>query len=373
MLNNTRCRATGFTPNHLHIGLKPDQAYPDIFNTLCDSPPSSRSKFIEDRVKEIEIARDLAFRNQEHYFHTSDQQWKKNNISPLRDHDFTPGEFVLVKRLGRSGQNIPKLPGIPAYLGPAMVKKLVGKKAVVVEYIANGQIRIRNYKHLVHFHEPEGKIAQSQQEYQKYYNGPGDRSEKDKNKHLYHRILDNDDDERDDYNEKRIDFMTDSKINLKDFTKTFLASDVEDQDAIHDIDDQPHDEFEDEYHELMENIDLVNPYSEDEQEDPRQKRDLAGELAKMFHPQSEKTVAVEDEPKRVLIDETMNKVLEFENEEQENDNAEEDTPQNLHDHFGNNDIVDLQNTGPQTDTENSRRSTRTKKVPLKYQNYQLNL
>merc|ERR1712173_325767 len=138
-----------------------------------------------------------------------------------------------------------------------------------------------------------------------------------------------------------------------------MGSDVEDQDAIHDIDDRPHDEFEDEYHELMENIDLVNPYSEEEQEDPRQKRDLAGELAKMYHPQNEKTVAVEDEPKRVLIDETMNKVLEFENEEQDNDKAEEDTSQNLHDHFGNNDIVDLQNTRPQAETENSRRSTRT--------------
>ena len=353
--------------------MKPDQAYPDIFNILCDSPPSSRSKFIEDRVKEIEIARDLAFRNQEQYFHTSDQQWEKKNISPLRDHDFTPGEFVLVKRLGKSGQNVPKLPGIPAYLGPAMVKKLVGKKAVVVEYVANGQIRIRNYKHLVHFHEPEGKIARSQQEYQKYYNGPGDRSEKDKNKHLYHRILDNDDDERDDYNEKRIDFMTDSKINLKDFTKIFLASDVEDQDAIHDIDDRPHDEFEDEYHELMENIDLVNPYSEEEKEDPRQKRDLAGELAKMFHPEYEKTVAVEDEPKRVLIDESMNEVLEFENEEQENDAVEEDASQHLLDNFGKNDIVDSQNTRPQAETENSRRSARTKKVPLKYSDYQLNL
>ena len=133
------------------------------------------------------------------------------------------------------------------------------------------------------------------------------------------------------------------------------------------------DRFEDEYNELMENIDLVNPYSEEEKEDPRQKRDLAGELAKMFHPEYEKTVAVEDEPKRVLIDESMNEVLEFENEEQENDAVEEDASQHLLDNFGKNDIVDSQNTRPQAETENSRRSARTKKVPLKYSDYQLNL
>ena len=305
VLNNTRCRATGFTPNHLHIGLKPDQAYPDLFNVLCDSPPASRSKFIDDRVREIEIARDMAFRNQEHYFHTSDQQWEKSHVAPLREHNFVPGEYVLVKRLGRSGQNIPKLPGIPAYLGPALVKKLIGRKAVIVEYIANGQIRIRNYKHLTHFHEPEGKIAESQKEYQKYYNGPGDRSNADA-KHLYEQILDGDmETDRDDFHPSRIDYVQDpSKIDLKDLAKNFLTQEEDEND----IDDRPDDEFQDDYHEFLENVDLVNPYIEDD-EDPRERKNIKEDLAKILFPEEEEPEQVDDDDKRVIIDETKNKEI----------------------------------------------------------------
>ena len=55
VLNNMCWRATGFTPNHLHIGLKPNQTYHDLINILSGSPPLSGSKIIDDRVREVEI------------------------------------------------------------------------------------------------------------------------------------------------------------------------------------------------------------------------------------------------------------------------------------------------------------------------------
>ena len=247
----------------------------------------------------------MAFRNQEQYFYTADQQWEKSHVAPLREHNFVPGEYVLVKRLGRSGQNIPKLPGIPAYLGPALVKKLIGRKAVIVEYVANGQIRIRNYKHLVHFHEPEGKIAESQKEYQKYYNGPGDRSNADA-KHLYEQILDGDmETDRDDFHPSRIDYVQDpSKIDLKDLAKNFLTQEDENDDT----DDRPDDEFQDDYHEFLENVDLVNPYIEDD-EDPRERINIKDNLAKILWPDEEEPEHIDDDDKKVIIDETKNEEI----------------------------------------------------------------
>ena len=187
------------------------------------------------------------------------------------------------------------------------MKKLIGRKAVIVEYVANGQIRIRNYKHLVHFHVPEGENAQSQEEFQKYYNGPGDRSDADANKHLYHRILDDDmEADRDDF--QRVDYAQNpTKIDLHDLAKNFLIEEDKD-DHDHEIDDHPDDEFEDDYHEFIENVDLVNPYMEDD-EDPRNKRDLADDWAKMLFPEEAAPKKIDDDEKIVVINERENRIV----------------------------------------------------------------
>ncbi|HIC32498.1 MAG TPA: transposase, partial [Flavobacteriaceae bacterium] len=178
VVNNTRCRATGFSPNHLHLGIKPSESFPDIFNTLQDSPPETRSKFIQDRVKEITIARDLAFKNNEQYFNVEDQQWKRK-YSPTRKHNYQPGEYVLVKRISRTGENADKLSKLPAFLGPALVKALIGSKAVLLEFVVNGEIRLRSFRHLARFVPP----PEGNEHYQKYYNGPKTKSKLDVNKY----------------------------------------------------------------------------------------------------------------------------------------------------------------------------------------------
>ena len=172
------------------MGLPPHKAYGDIFNILNDSPTTSRSKFIQDRITEIKIARDLAFKGQERYFFTEDQQWEKQHISKLREHKFVPGEYVLVKRIAKTGANVDKLSKLPAMIGPAIIKKLIGKKAVLIQYLVNGQVRIRNYKHLVHFHAPENPTMEQKTD-QKYFNSPGDRTNRDERRHPILELLDN--------------------------------------------------------------------------------------------------------------------------------------------------------------------------------------
>ena len=124
----------------------------------------------------------------------------QQHISKLRDHRFVPGEYVLVKRIAKTGANVDKLSKIPAMIGPALVKKLIGKKAVLIEYLVNGQVRIRNYKHLVHFHAPETPTP-DQKQAQKYYNSPGDRTNRDGKRHPISEMLDNNVGERDDFDD----------------------------------------------------------------------------------------------------------------------------------------------------------------------------
>ena len=114
-------------------------------------------------------------------------------------------------------------------------------------------------------------------------------------------------------------------------------------DHDHEIDDHPDDEFEDDYHEFIENVDLVNPYMEDD-EDPRNKRDLADDWAKMLFPEEAAPKKIDDDEKIVVIDETKNRIVPnnwddgnvFENqgdvlEDQENNNipGDKNIPENI--------------------------------------------
>ena len=368
VLNNTRCRATGFSPNHLHLGLVPSAAFPDIFNLLSDSPPKSRSQFIKDRVKEIEVARDIAFRYNEQYYQTEDQQWEKSHVSRLqRDHNFVPGEFVLVKRLARTGQNVQKLSGMPL-LGPAIIRRLVGKKAILIEYVANGQVRIRNYKHLVRFHEPPPNC-----EDQRYYNGPLDKTSRDEQKYPMLDILTGISDERDDFDEKQIEYVKHpTKIDLNKIKNEVLQEeeeqDISDNINIYELDDRENDEYEDEFHELdHEPIDnLLLPYTEVVEEDPRDPTELSEDMKALLHPQVTTDVELIDdqEEKSVHIDETFNtmKIIPGRDVLMDHDRNHEDIIANVPDIAETN-----EETGPHSDlphpteeTETRRRSPRNR-------------
>ena len=172
VLNNTRHRATGFSPNHLHLGLAPSSAYPDFLQVLDCTPDNNRTQWVADRIRETEVARDMAYRNLEHYYHLNDQQWSRHHAGHgiKRDHGLEPGEMVLVKRLSGTEQVAAKLSTLPAMLGPAVVRRLLGTKAVLIQYLATGQFKVRNYRHLVRFAPPSPNAADIEDI--KYYNAP---------------------------------------------------------------------------------------------------------------------------------------------------------------------------------------------------------
>ena len=112
----------------------------------------------------------MAFQNQEQYFHAEDQQWEKHHVRKPVKHSFKEGQLVLVERMSKTGENAPKLSKLPAVLGPARITKLIGDKTVELEYLVNGEIRQRSYKHLRPYFSPSKVTG-----YEKYFNGPKDK------------------------------------------------------------------------------------------------------------------------------------------------------------------------------------------------------
>ena len=321
VINHTKCRATGFSPNQLHNGITPEQAYPDVFSLLSKSPEMTRSEFVNRRCPETLVARDMAYRNQEHYFNLTDKDWEKKHVTRLRDHRFTEGMFVLVKRMSRTGKNAPKLSPIPAYLGPGLIIKLIGKKALLIKFIINGEVRIRNYKHLYPFNFPETDDGQ-QEKYSKYFNGPGNRSSTDKNKHLITKLLDGSmDQDSDEFDPRSSDFMKTGQVfDFKRIQDNFKAELIpkEEVDSKITQEDMENDIYKDDYDELTQeelheiHLESVQP-DDDELDNPSDQRDISQEIRDMFG--ETQTKESEDEPDKFVSFDTETQVKTFDSDD----------------------------------------------------------
>ena len=99
--NSTKHRATGTTPNKLHLGLS--RTWPDTFQILEHCPLKDRSQYIAEQVEQNDIARQCVLQHQSHYFEDMDKNWQKSYSNSKQStlpnsHNFQCGEYVICKR-----------------------------------------------------------------------------------------------------------------------------------------------------------------------------------------------------------------------------------------------------------------------------------
>ena len=164
LYNTSISRALNTSPSHVHYGINPSQAYPDLLDLLEEGGQYSEESYCKKLAEEIKAARKMAtdIKHQNQYYGDIRKQFYRDHKG-VRDHDFHVGSWVLVKRQGPRHKLDEKSP----FMGPAKVLALLGRHVLFLQYLSNGYRRKRSASQCVKYFEdpedPQAKLA---------YNGP---------------------------------------------------------------------------------------------------------------------------------------------------------------------------------------------------------